>query len=81
VPGMNHCSKGPATDNFDMLSAIVDWAEQNKAPDRVIARVSADNKEVPTDWSPDRTRPRCPWPKVPRYVGGDKETAESFECK
>jgi feruloyl esterase len=81
VPGMNHCSKGPATDNFDMLSAIVDWAEQGKAPDRIIATVSADNKEVPADWSPERTRPLCPWPKVARYVGGDKEKAESFACR
>jgi dipeptidyl aminopeptidase/acylaminoacyl peptidase len=30
LPGMNHCSKGAATDNFDMLSAIVDWAERGK---------------------------------------------------
>ncbi|HEV3044970.1 MAG TPA: tannase/feruloyl esterase family alpha/beta hydrolase [Roseiarcus sp.] len=81
VPGMNHCSKGPATDNFDMLSAIVDWAEQGKAPDRIIAGLSPGNKEVPADWSPSRTRPLCPWPKVARYVGGDKEKAESFECQ
>jgi Tannase and feruloyl esterase len=30
LPGMNHCSKGAATDNFDMRSAIVDWAERGK---------------------------------------------------
>jgi pimeloyl-ACP methyl ester carboxylesterase len=81
VPGMNHCSEGPATDNFDMLSAIVEWVEEGKAPDRIIASVRADNKEIPADWSPQRTRPLCPWPKVARYVGGDKEKAESFECK
>jgi hypothetical protein len=81
VPGMNHCASGPATDNFDMLSAIVGWAENGKAPDRVIASVSPDNKEVPPDWSPQRTRPLCPWPKVARYVDGDKEKAESFACK
>jgi feruloyl esterase len=81
VPGMNHCSKGPSTDNFDMLSAIVDWAEKDKAPDRVIAKVSADNKEIRTDWSLERTRPLCPWPKVARYIGGDKEKAESFACR
>ncbi|WP_158816345.1 tannase/feruloyl esterase family alpha/beta hydrolase [Methylocapsa sp. S129] len=81
VPGMNHCSKGPATDNFDMLSAIVDWAEQGKAPDRIIATVSAGNKEIPVDWSPERTRPLCPWPKVARYIGGDKEKVDSFACR
>jgi hypothetical protein len=81
VPGMNHCSQGPTTDNFDMLSAIVDWSEQAKAPDRIIATVTPGNREVPADWSPDRTRPLCPWPKIARYVGGDKEKAESFECR
>ena len=81
VPGMNHCAMGPATDNFDMLSAIVDWAEKGRAPDRIIASVRRDNKEVPADWSPERTRPLCPWPRIARYVGGDKEKAESFECR
>ena len=81
APGMNHCAHGPAPDKFDMLSAIVDWAEKGNAPDRIIASVSPDNKEVPADWSPDRTRPLCPWPKVARYQGGDIEKAESFVCK
>ena len=81
VPGMNHCSTGPATDNFDMLSAIVDWAEQGSAPDRIVASLSAGNKEIPADWSAQRTRPLCPWPKFARYVGGDKEKAESFVCR
>ena len=81
VPGMNHCSGGPATDRFDALGAIVDWAENGKAPDRIIASVRPDNKEVPADWSPSRTRPLCPWPTVARYVGPDVEKADSFVCK
>ena len=81
VPGMNHCGKGPATDRFDALAAIVDWAEAGKAPDRIIATVTPGSAEVPADWSPTRTRPLCPWPKVARYAGGDKEKAESFECR
>ena len=32
VPGMNHCSGGPATDQFDMLAPLVAWVEQGKAP-------------------------------------------------
>jgi len=81
VPGMNHCKSGPATDRFDALSALVAWAEKGQAPDTILATVSPDNKEVPADWSPTRTRPLCPWPKVARYVGGDKEKAESFACR
>ncbi|RTR18677.1 tannase/feruloyl esterase family alpha/beta hydrolase [Azospirillum griseum] len=81
VPGMSHCRGGPATDTFDALAAIVDWAERGKAPDRIIATVSEKNDELPADWSKTRTRPLCVWPKVPRYVGGDPETAESFDCQ
>ncbi len=64
-----------------MLSAIIGWAEQGKAPDVVIAGVSPANKEVPTDWSPERTRPRRPGPKIARYIDGDKEKAESLACR
>ncbi len=81
VPGMNHCAGGPSTDAFDALGAIVDWAENGRAPDRLIAHARADNKELPASWSRARTRPLCPWPKVARYVGGDVEKAESFACR
>ena len=81
VPGMNHCSGGPATDSFDALGAIVDWVEKGKAPDAIPASVRADNKELPANWSKSRTRPLCPWPKIARYIGGDVEKAESFACQ
>jgi len=47
----------------------------------VIAGITPGNKEIPADWSPNRTRPLCPWPKVARYAAGDKEKAESFACR
>ncbi len=81
VPGMNHCSGGPATDAFDALGAIVDWVENDEAPDVLIAHTRPDNKDVPASWSPARTRPLCRWPKFAHYVGGDVENAESFACK
>ena len=81
VPGMSHCSGGPAADSFDALGAIVDWVEKDKAPDAILASVRADNNELPANWSKTRTRPLCPWPKLARYVGGDIEKAESFACQ
>ena len=81
VPGMTHCSGGPATDRFDALGAMVDWAEHATPPDRLIATVSPGNKEIPADWSPTRARPLCVWPKVARYVGGEQESAASFVCR
>lgn len=87
VPGMNHCSGGPATDQFDMLAPLVAWVEQGKAPDRVTAKArgigaNVVNTELPASWSANRTRPLCVYPKVARYNGsGDVENASSFSCQ
>jgi feruloyl esterase len=71
VPGMLHCGGGEATDNFEMLDAIVDWVEHGKAPDRIVATGKA---------FPGVSRPLCPYPQVARYMGGDPDSADSFEC-
>jgi feruloyl esterase len=81
VPGMAHCRGGPATDQFDGLSALMTWVEAGQAPDRIIASVDPLNRELPEAWDKKRTRPLCPWPKIPRFIGGDKEKAESFKCE
>jgi feruloyl esterase len=88
VPGMTHCSDGPATDQFDMLTPLVNWVEKGEAPDSVIAtargagNAAAVNASLPASWSPTRTRPLCPYPKVARYKGsGDIESADSFACQ
>jgi feruloyl esterase len=87
VPGMGHCSGGPATDQFDMLSALVRWVEHGQAPERVVAtargpgNVAGANPEVPAAWAADRTRPLCPYPRIAQYRGGDPERSASFVCK
>lgn len=88
VPGMGHCSGGPATDQFDMLASLVDWVEHGRAPDQVVAsargvgNAGGVNADVPVDWAPDRTRPLCPFPQVARYKGtGSLESAANFECR
>ena len=88
VPGMNHCSGGPSTDQFDMLTPLVNWVEKGQAPDSVVAgargagNAVAVNADVPTTWSPTRARPLCPYPKVAKYKGsGSIETADSFVCQ
>jgi feruloyl esterase len=88
VPGMNHCSGGPATDQFDMLSSLVRWVEQGQAPEAVIAsargagNAGGVNAELPADWSASRSRPLCAYPKVAKYKGsGSIEDAASFSCQ
>lgn len=88
VPGMSHCGMGPSTDQFDMLTSLVNWVEKGLAPDSVVAGVRAAgnvagaNPDLPASWSANRTRPLCAYPKVARYNGtGDIESASSFSCK
>ncbi|HSC65149.1 MAG TPA: tannase/feruloyl esterase family alpha/beta hydrolase, partial [Caldimonas sp.] len=88
VPGMNHCRAGPSTDQFDLLTPLVAWVEQGRAPEAVIATArgagnsAGANADVPASWSPQRTRPLCPYPAVARYDGrGDVESAASFACR
>jgi hypothetical protein len=74
VPGMYHCRGGEfALDNFDLLSAVVNWVEKGAAPDSVVAKGKA---------FPGRSRPLCAYPKYAHYKGqGDSEDANNFECR
>ena len=88
VPGMAHCSGGPATDQFDALTPLVRWVEQGEAPSGLTARARGAgsaggvNTEVPTGWAANRSRTLCPWPKVSRYNGsGSLDDAASFTCR
>jgi feruloyl esterase len=81
---MQHCGGGIATDRFDVFSALVDWVENGKAPDRIIASVNPANPgldDLMTPISPTRTRPLCPYPRYARYQGaGSIDDAANFEC-
>jgi hypothetical protein len=73
-PGMGHCGGGQAAlDNFDLLSAVVDWVEKGTAP----ASVTASGRALP-----GRSRPLCAYPKSAYYKGqGDQQDARNFECR
>ncbi|TWO69434.1 tannase/feruloyl esterase family alpha/beta hydrolase [Caenimonas sedimenti] len=89
VPGMGHCVGGAATDQFNGITALVEWVEQGKAPATLLATARGPgnpggaNPMVPADWSPGRTRPLCPYPQVARLKLGatDVESAGSFICQ
>jgi len=73
VPGMGHCAGGANTyDSFDLLSAVVDWVENGEAPEGIIA--SRENPEP-------GNRKLCAYPMHPHYIGGDKTSADSYECR
>jgi feruloyl esterase len=73
IPNMGHCSGGPATDRFDLLTPIVNWVENGVAPGPVNATGTNFTPAVyqvsfvqgPTT----RSRPLCPYPQQPRFTG------------
>lgn len=75
VPGMNHCGSGPATSQFDMLSALVNWVEKGTAPDQIIGQAPSG-----TTLTDVESRPLCPYPQYAKYNGGDPKVASSFSC-
>jgi poly(3-hydroxybutyrate) depolymerase len=88
VAGMNHCSGGPALEQFDMLTPLVNWVEKGQAPDSVTAsargagNAGGVNADLPASWSATRSRPLCAYPKVARYKGsGSIEEAANFSCQ
>ena len=74
MPGVAHCGGGDGPDTIDGLSPLVQWVEQDIAPDQII--VSKVVKDVTTF-----ARPVRPYPALPRYSGvGDATKASSFVC-
>jgi hypothetical protein len=74
APGMSHCSGGIGPDQFDPMTAIINWVEKDKAPTSMLAKRMVDNKAA-------RTRPLCPYPQVARYSGkGSMDDAANFRC-
>lgn len=72
VPGMTHCGGGPALDQFDALSALIDWVEKGKAADQLIATSKA---------YPGVSRPLCPYPSFAHHERGPGEQASSYRCE
>lgn len=74
VPGMAHCRGGVGTDEFDAMTALVEWVEKGVAPNQLAASQSRAGKVV-------RTRPLCPYPQVAKHNGtGSPDDARSFVC-
>ena len=62
VPGMGHCRGGPGPNTWDKLEPLVDWVENGKAPDFLVATHSTNGKV-------DNERKLCPYPQQAVYAG------------
>lgn len=75
LPGVLHCGGGAGPDHVDWRSALVDWVEHGKAPDRLVAsKRGAGGTTL-------RTRPVCAYPLRAVYAGtGSTDEEASFTC-
>jgi feruloyl esterase len=75
IPGMQHCSGGLGTDQFNKMAVLERWREGGTAPDQILA-------SHVTGGQVDRTRPLCAYPQQAVYNGtGSMNDAASFSCK
>ena len=71
---MSHCGGGECPNQLDSVTAIVNWVEKGKAPEKIIAKQIKDGNVI-------RTRPLCPFPETARYKGnGSIDDEANFEC-
>ena len=85
IPGMSHCSGGPAAYAIDYLSYMEQWVEAGQAPDRLLGiHPKEQTDRFGTDFPLDPaivefSRPVYPYPAVARYTGsGDVNDAANF---
>jgi hypothetical protein len=76
APGVDHVGSG-APANVDMLSVLVDWVENGKAPGDL--EVAEQKVEAPA-FDTVRALPLCQWPAWPHYKSGAPNLAASFYC-
>ncbi len=85
IPGSYHCWRGPGADAIDAITAIENWVEKGKAPDRLVGYHPVQPSPTPiylmplADSEVAFSRPYFPWPATTRYSGkGDPAKADSF---
>lgn len=72
IPGMTHCGGGPATNVLDTLGNMINWVENDRAPQRIVATGPS---------FPGQSRPLCPHPLYAHYSGaGDPADAANHAC-
>jgi hypothetical protein len=76
LPGVQHCGSGTGADTFDKITPMTNWVEKGQPPQILLA-----SKLSATTGATTLTRPMCPYPQYPRYLGsGDPNSAQSFAC-
>ena len=92
IPGMAHCGGGPGLNDFgqsllpeipldkegDVLTVLMNWVENEKAPRKMIVRsYNEGNREKGIRLS----RPVFPYPEFPHYIGGNPTISSSYKAE
>ncbi len=73
-PGVAHCAGGAGPQPQSLFGALVDWVENDVAPEKVLAQNTSGGVVT-------RTRPLCPYPQTAIYNGsGSINDAANFHC-
>jgi Tannase and feruloyl esterase len=75
APGVAHCGGGVGFFPDSSIKSLVDWVENDIAPDTL------DGTTLPDANGTVRKAPLCPYPLVAAYKGGDINVASSFQCQ
>jgi hypothetical protein len=75
APGVDHVGSGGPS-YVDMLSVLVDWVENDRAP----GDLTVIEQQPALPITVDRALPLCQWPAWPHYREGDPRGAASFVC-
>lgn len=90
IPGMAHCGGGPGLNDcgqslslqvvqdsdHDIFTALINWVERGIAPDKLTATAYKDG--VVTNGIRFQ-RPIYPYPKHPKYMGGDPNAPTNYQ--
>lgn len=87
APGTGHCLPGRGPYPRDVLGVVRRWVEEGEVPERLLAEAEGQKKEEEEEEKESGgtgrvtvRRELCPWPLKQRYVGGDPNLLESFDC-
>ena len=76
LPGVLHCAGGNGPASVAWLRAMVEWVEQGKAPEQLVASKRDSTGKL------ERSRPLCAYPKRAVYSGsGSTDDANNFACR
>jgi hypothetical protein len=74
APGVAHCGGGAGPQPQNLFGALVNWVENDVAPEQILA-------SQPITGGGTRTRPLCPYPQTAIYKGsGSTDDASNFRC-